>query len=256
MSHMRPSLLPGLLRAAARNQARGFADLALFEVGPVFKGGEPGEQEAMIAGLLVGHTAPRDRLGSRRPVDVWDARTDAEAILTALGAPEKLTVIRQVDPWWHPGRSAKLGLGPKLVLAGLGEVHPRVLAALDVKGPAVAFAIHLDAIPHPKARTTTRPALALSDFQAVERDFAFVVDERVEAVALVNAAQSADKALIGSVRVFDEFIGGSLGAGKKSLALTVRLQPIDRTLTDKDIDEVAARVVDKVTRATGGVLRG
>jgi phenylalanyl-tRNA synthetase beta chain len=131
-----------------------------------------------------------------------------------------------------------------------------VLAALDVKGPAVAFAIHLDAIPQPKTRTTTRPALRLSDFQAVERDFAFVVDDRVEAAALVNAAQGADKALIGSVRVFDEFIGGSLGAGKKSLALTVRLQPADRTLTDKEIDEVAAKVVEKVTKATGGVLRG
>jgi len=256
MSHMRPSLLPGLLRAAARNQARGFADLALFEVGPVFKGGEPGEQEAMIAGLLVGHTTPRDRLGTRRPVDVWDARADAEAILTALGAPEKLTVIRQVNPWWHPGRSAKLGLGPKVVLAGVGEVHPRVLAALDVKGPAVAFAIHLDTIPQPKARTTTRAALKLSDFQAVERDFAFVVDDRVEGLALVNAAQGADKALIESVRVFDEFAGGSLGAGKKSLALTVRLQPADRTLTDKDIEDVAARVVEKVTKATGAVLRG
>jgi phenylalanyl-tRNA synthetase beta chain len=165
-------------------------------------------------------------------------------------------VLRDVNGWWHPGRSAKLGLGPKLILAGFGEVNPRVLAALDVKGPAVAFAIHIAKVPFPKTRSATRPALVLSDFQPVDRDFAFVVDERVESAALVNAAQGADKALIQGVRVFDEYIGGTLGAGKKSLAITVRLQPADRTLTEKDIEEVSARIVEKVAKATGGTLRG
>src|SRR5690606_20743441 len=132
--------------------------------------------------------------------------------------------------------------------------------ALDIKGPAVAFTVHVGNVPLPKTRTPTRPALAISDLQAVERDFAFVVDERVEAAALVNAAQGADKALIARVAVFDEFRGeraaAQMGPGKKSVALTVRLHPRDKTLTDAEIEAVAAKIVDKVARATGGTLRG
>lgn len=259
MTHMRPDLLPGLLQAAARNQARGFMDLALFEVGPVFSGGEPGEQALHATGLLVGATAPRDPHGSRRMVDVYDARADAEAVLAAIGAPQKVQISRKAEGWWHPGRSGVMGLGPN-ILATFGEVHPKVLRAMDVKGPAVAFAIRVEAVPFPKARTATRAALGLSDLQAVERDFAFVVDRKVEALTLVNAAQGADKALIESVSVFDEFAGekaeAQMGPGKKSLAISVRLQPRERTLTDEEIEAVSARIIEKVAKATGGVLRG
>ncbi|WP_112873481.1 phenylalanine--tRNA ligase subunit beta [Paracoccus endophyticus] len=258
MTHLRPDLLPGLLAAAARNQARGFADLALFEVGPVFAGGEPGEQAVQLSGLLVGAFAARDPHGSRRTVDIFDARADAEAILSAAGAPARAQIDRKLDGWWHPGRAGNIALGPNR-LATFGEVHPRVLRALDVKGPAVAFTVHLAKVPLPKVRTPTRPALAISDLQAVDRDFAFVVDERVEALAIVNAAQGADKALIESVRVFDQFTGekaqAQMGPGKKSVAITARLQPRDKTLTDKDIEAVAAKIVDKVAKATGGTLR-
>ncbi len=260
MTHMRPDLLPGLLRAAARNQARGVADLALFEVGPAFTGGEPGEQHVAAAGLLVGAVAPRDPHGSRRPVDVFDARADAEAILSAVQAPAKMRIARSAPGWFHPGRSGALTLGPKRVLAQFGELHPRVLRSLDVKGPAVAFTVLLDAVPQPRSRTTTRPALTLHDLQAVERDFAFVVDARVEAQDVVAAAQGADKGLISEVRVFDEFTGAraeeQMGAGRKSLAITVRLQPTRATLTDAEIEAVAARIIDKVGKATGAVLRG
>ncbi len=259
MTHLRPDLLPGLLRAAARNQARGFADLALCEVGPAFQGGEPGEQHLQATGLLVGHTAPRDPHGSRRPVDVFDAKADAEAVLAALGAPARVQITRKVAGWWHPGRSGSIGLGPN-TLATFGEVHPRVLAALGVKGPAVAFTILVANVPQPKAKTPTRPALAISDLQAVERDFAFVVDRGVEALTALNAAQGADKALIESVRLFDQFTGdkaeAQMGPGKKSIALTVRLQPMEKTLTEAEIDAVSAKVIEKVTKATGGTLRG
>jgi phenylalanyl-tRNA synthetase beta chain len=259
MSHMRPDLLPGLLGAAARNQARGAADLALFEIGHVFPGGEPGEQRLQAAGLRTGATAPRNPLGARRPVDLWDARADAEAALTAIGAPAQLMVQRAAPAWFHPGRSAVLSLGPKTPLASFGELHPRVLAVLDVKGPAVAFTLHLDAVPFPKARATTRPALVVSDLPAVERDFAFVLDARVEAEAVVRAARAADKALIAEVAVFDVFDGpkaeAALGAGKKSLAIAVRLQPTERTLTEPEIEAVSARVVAGVAKATGGTLR-
>jgi len=256
MSHLRPALLPGLLQAAARNQARGYMDLALFEVGAAFHGGEPGEQHVLATGLLVGHSGPKDLRGERRGVDVFDAKADAEAVLSAIGAPAKVQILRGAQSWWHPGRSGKMCLGPKKVMAVFGEIHPKVLDALDVKGPAVGFTVFLGEPPFPKAKATTRPALELRDLQAVERDFAFVVDAEVEALTLVNAAAGADKALIEDVRVFDEFIGGALGDGKKSLAVTVRLQPTDATLTEKDIEAVSEKVIAKVSKATGGSLRG
>ncbi|MEM1350905.1 MAG: phenylalanine--tRNA ligase subunit beta [Pseudomonadota bacterium] len=256
MSHMRPALLPGLLQAAARNQARGFGDLALFEVGSAFSGGEPGEQDLVVSGLLVGRTGPKDVHGSARTVDVFDAKADIEAVLAAMGAPQKVQIMRGAQPWWHPGRHGTVCLGPKKVLGVFGELHPKVLAEMDVKGPAMAFTLWPNAVPQPRKTGATRSALVISDLQAVERDFAFVVDAQVEALTLVNAAMGADKGLITDVRVFDEFIGGAVGEGKKSLALTVRLQPVTETLKDKDIEAVSAKVVEKVTKATGGVLRG
>ncbi len=256
MSHMRPALLPGLLQAAARNQARGFADMALFEVGPAFHGGEPGEQHLLVTGLLVGRTGPKDVHGAARAVDVFDVKADAEAVLAAMGAPAKSQILRGAADWWHPGRHGMICLGPKKVLGVFGEVHPRVLEAMDVKGPAMAFTLWPAEVPIPRKTGATRPALQVSDLQAVERDFAFVVDAEVEAQTLINAAMGADKAIVQEVRVFDEFIGGSLGEGKKSLALTVRMQPTDKTFKDKDIEAVGAKVIEKVTKATGGVLRG
>lgn len=258
MTHMRPDLLPGLLQAAARNQARGFADLALFEVGPAFHGGEPGEQHLQAAGLLVGASAPRDTFASRRPVDIYDAKADAEAVLGAIGAPARVQINRNVAGWWHPGRSGAMALGPK-TLCAFGEVHPRVLRDMGVKGPAVAFTVFIENAPFPKVKTPTRPALGLSDLQAVERDFAFVVDAGVEALTLVNAAAGVDKVMIESVRVFDQFTGdkaeAQMGAGKKSIALTVRLQPRSATLTEAEIEALSAKIIDKVSKASGGSLR-
>jgi len=258
MTHLRPDLLPGLLRAAARNQARGFADLAVFEVGPAFSGGEPDEQHLQATGLLIGASAPRDPHGSRRPVDIYDAKADVEALLAALGAPARVQISRKAAAWWHPGRSGVIGLGPNAI-ATFGEVHPRVLATMDVKGPAVAFSVLIANVPLPRVKTPTRPALVISALQAVERDFAFVVDKGVEALTALNAAAGVDKALIESVRLFDQFTGdkagSQMGPGKKSIALTVRLQPQDRTLTDAEIEAVSAKIVDKVAKATGGTLR-
>jgi phenylalanyl-tRNA synthetase beta chain len=256
MSHMRPDLLPGLLQAAARNQARGLSDFGLFEVGPAFHGGEPTEQHVQISGLLVGRTGPKDVHGASRPVDLYDAKADAEAVLSAIGAPAKVQILRDGPAWWHPGRHGKICLGPKKVLGVFGEVHPKVLAAMDVKGPAVGFTIWPEEVPAPRRKSAARPALQASDLQAVERDFAFVVDAAVEALTLVNAAAGVDKQLIENVRVFDEFIGGALGEGKKSLAITVRLQPVSETLKDAEIEAVAGKIIEKVSKATGGVLRG
>jgi len=256
MSHLRPALLPGLMQAAARNQARGVQNMALFEVGSVFHGGEPGEQRVVASGILIGHSGPKDVHGTRRAVDLYDAKVDAEAALAAAGAPLKMQILRGADGWWHPGRSGNLCLGPKKVLGTFGELHPKVITAMGLKGPVVGFSLNLEEIPFPKTKTASRGALELRVLQAVERDFAFVVDGDVEALTLVNAAAGADKALIDDVRVFDEFVGGSLGEGKKSLAITVRMQPVEKTLTDEEIEAVGAKIVEKVAKATGGVLRG
>ena len=221
----------------------------------MFTGGEPGDQHIQATGLLVGATAPKDPHASRRPVDIFDAKSDVELVLAALGAPARVQITRKTPAWWHPGRAGVIGLGPN-TMATFGEVHPRVLADMGVKGPAVAFTILIANIPLPKVKTPTKPALILSDLQAVERDFAFVVDAQTESLVALNAAAGADKALIDSVRLFDQFVGGAqLGAGKKSIALTVRLQPSDKTLTDADIESVSAKIIDKVTKATGGTLR-
>ena len=256
MSHMRPVLLPGLLQAAARNQARGLSDLALFEAGDAFHGGEPGEQHTAVTGILVGKTASKDVHGASRDVDVFDAKADAEAILAAMGAPAKVQILRGAGDAWHPGRHGQICLGPKKVLGVFGEIHPKILSALNVKGPVVGFTLYPAEIPMPKKQTANRGAATIPDLQAVERDFAFVMDATVDALTAVNAAAGADKVLIDGVRVFDEFIGGNLGEGKKSLAMTVRLQPSDATLKEAEIEAVSAKIVEKVAKATGGTLRG
>ena len=173
-----------------------------------------------------------------------------------MGAPAKVQILRGGEGWWHPGRHGRICLGPKKVLGVFGELHPKVLAALDVKGPAVAFVLWPEEVPLPRQTSAARPAFTPPSLQPVERDFAFVVDAQVEALTLVNAAQGADKALISDVRVFDQFQGGSLGEGRKSVAITVRLQPTDKTLTEKEIEAVGAKIVEKVAKATGGELRG
>ena len=252
MSHLRPDLLPGLLQAAARNQARGFADLALFELGPVFSGGEPGEQAVLISGLLVGQTAPRDPFGSRRKVDLYDAKADAEAILNAIGAPARAQINRMLDGWWLPGRRGQHRARAERA-GDLRRDSPQGSAPDGRRAGRSGFTIQAGRSVLPKVKTPTRPALELSELQAVDRDFAFVVDAGVEALTLVNAAAGADKALIAGVSVFDQFQG--LEGGQKSLAITVRLQPRDKTLTDADIEAVSRKIVEKVEKATGGRLR-
>jgi phenylalanyl-tRNA synthetase beta chain len=256
LSDMRPSLLPTLIAAAGRNMARGLADLALFEVGQVYGGDRPQDERIHVSGVRCGANGPRHWAGGRRPVDLFDAKADALAVLGAAGAPvEKLQAMAEGPPWYHPGRVGTLALGPKNRLAVFGEIHPRVLAAMDVTGPLVAFEVDLDAIPLPKTTRTARPALDSSPLQSVTRDYAFVVASDVSADRIVRAARAADKALIGNVSVFDVFAGEAIGEGSKSVAIEVTLQPREKTLTDEDIERVSSAVVAAVTKATGARLR-
>ncbi len=262
MSDMRPSLLPGLLAAAQRNADRGFGDTALFEVSGIYEGDKPEQQRRVAGGVRRGTAgvegSGRFWSGNAAPVGVFDAKADALAALEAAGAPVDRIQIEAGGPeWFHPGRSGTLKLGPKVVLGYFGEFHPNTLEALDVSGTLCGFEVYIDAIPEPKAKATrTKPALSLSQFQSLKRDFAFVVDARVEAGNVVKAVSSADKKLIAGVQVFDVFTGASLGEGKKSIAVEVLLQPQDRTLTDEDLEALAKQVIANVTKQTGGVLRG
>jgi phenylalanyl-tRNA synthetase beta chain len=262
LSDMRPSLLPGLAAAAQKNADRGYPDVALFEVGQIFSGEKPEDQFVAATGLRRGLATPegagRHWSGKVEAVDVFDAKADALALLAALGLDvAKVQVVPGGPAWFHPGRSGTLQMGPKLVLGHFGELHPRVLQALDVSGPIAAFELILDRLPAPRVKPTkAKPVLEKSDFQPISRDFAFLVDNGVKAADLVRAAQGADKALITEVNVFDVYRGTGVPEGKASVALAVTLQPREKTLTDVEIEAVAGRVVAAVEKATGGVLRG
>jgi len=255
---MRPSALPGLIEAAGRNARRGFADCALFEIGPVFAGSEPQDQRTVISAVLAPHP-PRHWDKAAGEAGLYALKGDLLALLEELGAPvaNLQTAQDAPRPWWRPGRAARLQLGPKSVLAEFGEIHPRVLAALDVAGPVYAFEIWVETIPEPKKRAVkTRPALTLSPFMPLSRDFAFVVAADLAAGDVARAVQGADKALIAGVRVFDVYEGPGVPEGKKSVAVEVTVQPRDKTLEDAEIEALSGRIVAAAAKATGAVLRG
>jgi phenylalanyl-tRNA synthetase beta chain len=260
LSDMRPSLLPGLVAAAQANIDRGFSDLALFEVGQVFKGDRPQDQWTAASGVRHGFASLKGlgrHWSGSAIADALDAKADAFAVLAAGGAPmQALQIVSGGPNWLHPGRSGTIQIGPQNVLGYFGELHPRALETLGADGPLMAFEVILDRIPDAKQRPTrAKPLLDLSSFQPVSRDFAFVVDRSVKAGDIVRAAQGVDKKLISGVTVFDVYEGKGIDDGKKSVAIAVTIQPREKTLTDQEIDAVAARIVAEVTKKTSGVLR-
>jgi phenylalanyl-tRNA synthetase beta chain len=262
LSDMRPSLIPGLVAAAQKNADRGLADAALFEVGQVFRGDQPEDQLTAASGvrraLAKASGIGRHWSTPAAEVDAFDVKGDALAVLAAAGAPaQAMQVVPGAPAWFHPGRSGTIQIGPQNVLGYFGELHPRALEALDAEGPLAAFEVILEKIPEPKAKATrAKPVLELSSFQPVERDFAFVVDRTVKAADILRATQSVDRKLISNVTVFDVYEGKGIDPGKKSIAIAVTLQPRDKTMTDQEIDAVAAKIVAEVGKRTGGVLRG
>jgi phenylalanyl-tRNA synthetase beta chain len=261
LSDMRPSLIPGLVTSAQKNSDRGFPDVALFEVGQVFKGDKPEDQLTAASGVRRALAKPN---GSGRhwsgngEADAFDVKADALAVLVAAGAPpQALQIVPGGPSWLHPGRSGTIQIGPQNVLGYFGELHPRALEALDAEGPLMAFEVILERIPEPKAKPTrAKPALDLSPFQPVTRDFAFVVERSVKASDLVRAAQNVDRKLITNVTVFDVYEGKRIDPDKKSIAIAVTLQPRDKTMTDEEIEAAAKKIVAEVGKRTGGVLRG
>jgi phenylalanyl-tRNA synthetase beta chain len=260
LSDMRPSLIPGLVASAQKNADRGFPDVALFEVGQIFKGDQPQDQLTAASGVRRARAKPGGtgrHWSHNGEADAFDVKADALAALVAAGAaPQALQVVPGGPSWLHPGRSGTIQIGPQNVLGYFGELHPRALEALDAQGPLMAFEIILERIPEPKAKPTrAKPQLELSPFQPVTRDFAFVVERAVKAGDLVRAAQNVDRKLIAGVTVFDVYEGKGIDPDKKSIAIAVTLQPREKTMTDEEIDAVAAKIVAEVSRRTGGVLR-
>lgn len=260
LSDMRPSLLPGLVAAAQANADRGFGDVVLFEVGQVFRGDRPQDQFMAASGVRRG-LASSEGLGRHwsgsAQADVFDAKADALAVLAAAGAPmQALQIVAGGPGWLHPGRSGTIQIGPQNVLGHFGEMHPRALEALGADGPLVVFEVILDRIPEAKKKPTrAKPLIELSAFQPVTRDFAFIVDRTVKAGDIVRAALSADKKLITGVNVFDAYEGKGIDDDKKSIGIAVTIQPREKTLTDQEIEAVAAKIVAEVTKKTGGTLR-
>ena len=253
---MRPSALIGLIEAVGRNAKRGFRDAALFEIGPVFAGDEPGDQRTSIAAVLAPGAARRwDQAGAD---DVYTLKADLLGLLDDLDAPTANLRTAQGDApaWWCPGRAADLRLG-KAVVASFGEIHPAVLKAMDVEGPVYAFELWLDAIPEPKRKAgKTKPALGLSPFMPLTRDFAFVVDKATPAEDLARAVVGADRMQIVAAEVFDVYEGAGVPEGQRSIAVEVTIQPRDKTLTDAEIEALSAKIVAAAAKAVGATLRG
>ena len=257
---MRPSLLPNLIQAAGRNAARAMSNARLFEVGPRFEGAEPGEQTLVAGGIRSGHNSPRHWRDKPRDVDVFDVKADALAALETAGVPIDRLQTGAGDnagaaAWYHPGQSGVLKLGPA-VLAEFGLLHPICLKTLDVDGPVAGFEVFLDRVPSSKRKSgPARPKFAPSAFQPVERDFAFLLEESVRVEDVVRAVRGAEKNLITSINVFDVYASQDLKDDKKSVALSVRLEPAKATLTDAEIEDVSNRIVAAVEKAVGGQLR-
>ncbi len=256
LDEMRPSILPNLLLAVKNNAARGYGNVAIFEVGPEFYGRKPNEQSTMATGVRYGQTAKKDWTGSMRDYDVFDAKADALAAIAAAKGPyENPQITTDAPSYYHPGRSGVIRLG-KNVLAYFGEIHPSILKKLDIKSRVVAFEVNLDNIPLPRAnQNKARKKLELSAFQPVDKDLAFVVDKTVSAASIMAAAKNADRNHITDVRIFDVYEGEHMTDGKKSVAVGLTFQPIEQTFTDKDIENLMNKVIVEVGKKTGGELR-
>jgi len=251
---MRPSLLPGLLSAARRNVDRGAASVRLFELGRRY---QADKERATVGFVLAGEKLARGwQTGKAQPFTAFDAKGEVTALLAAAGAPvANLQSFGEASGAYHPGQSGTLRLGPKTVLAEFGVLHPSLARQFGLTGTVVAGEIFLDAIPAKRANGFMRAPYAPPALQAVKRDFAFLVDEAVEADALVRAVRNADKKAIVDARLFDVFVGPGVDEGKKSLAVEITLQPGEKSFAQEELDAISAAVVQAAAKL-GGTLRG
>ena len=254
---MRPSILPTLIEAAGRNAKRGFADVALFEIGPVFAGDRPQDQRTAITAILAPH--PARRWDGVAGDDLFALKGDLLALLDEVGAPRPLQVAQGAasSPGGIPAARPGCSSAPRRSSPSSARCTPACSRPWTWTARCYGFEIWLEAIPEPKrSAIKTRPALELSPLMPLSRDFAFVVADDKAAGDLVRAIQGADKALIASARVFDVYTGAGVPEGSKSLAVEVSIQPVDHTLTEAEIDALSGRIVAAAEKAVGAKLRG
>jgi len=245
LSEMRPSIIPNLLEAAAKNANRGFKNLSLFEIGPVFAE----KEQTIITGIRTGKNAERNIYGDYRDVDVFDAKADLLSSLEATNAPEG-RVLAEAPSYYHPGKSGGIYLG-KTCLGWFGEIHPKILKLFDISTPAAAFEMFPENIPTSKKKYKQ---LEISDLQSASRDFAFILDQKIKAGDIIAAITKTDM-LINNVGIFDIYTGDKIETGKKSLALSVQIQPKDKNLTDKEIEEISAKITNIMAEKFAAALR-
>ena len=257
---LRSSLYSNLMISAKKNIHRNFEDLMLFEIGPVFKGSKPGEQSTMIGAIKTGKYSRKNWIEKERNFDVFDIKNDALRTLNEVGIDNsKIAVSNKTKKWYHPGRSGLLSLGstngPEL--AYFGEIHPSIIKRLDLRTDSVlGFEIFLDNIPESRKKIReAKPQFVVSDYQKVVRDFAFVIDEKYSSGEIISLVKKIDKELIKTVKIFDVYQGENIGDGKKSIAFNVILEPKDKTLSDKDIDQISKKIISTVQESTGATLR-
>ncbi len=256
LNYMRPSLLINLLDAVAKNSNFGNYNLSLFEVASVFNDVTPEAQKRSAGGIRTGDDSEKG-FHKSRSFDVFDVKADAIAVLESLGLnADKIDSVRNAPHYYHPSKSAALMLGSKMLLGYFGEIHPKILKEMDIAKPVFAFEIFLSAVPDSKAKSSAKPALEISQFPIVHRDFAFVVDEALESASVIKSVMASDKEHIISANIFDIFKAKDSNDSSKSIAVSVQLKPKDKTFTDEEITAISNKVINKVVTDHNAKLRG
>ncbi len=253
---LRPSLLPNLIGAVKKNASRGFETFSIFEVGSQYKTSEPEDQINIACGIKVGIRQKKDWQNQKSLFDVYDSKRDLFNLIDHLiPQQKKLTIIDEAPDWYHPGRSATVMLNKTIRIGYFGEMHPRISQHYKIKERINAFELLLDDIPPIAKKTTNKPILNLSDFQSVSRDFAFVLDQNVRGYELIDSAMKVDRNLIQDVEIFDLFEDPNLGENKKSMAIKVTMQAVDRTLKENEIQELSSKIIEVIEKSTSGSVR-
>ncbi|WP_370931477.1 phenylalanine--tRNA ligase subunit beta [Bartonella sp. DGB1] len=261
MSDMRPSLLPGMLVNMQKNIDRGYNNLAFFEIGDIYLSTEAKGQLKMAATVRQGkeNLTSSERLWNNdiKDVTLYDAKIDAFTIIASLGLQSDSVQIDANPPsYYHPGRAGVLKLGAKNTIGYFGELHPEIISEMGLSGAVCACEIFLDNIPQTKIKSSkTKPRLTLHNLQPVVRDFSFILPVETPSINLVRSVKGADKKFIKEVKIFDVFQGGNLTIDTKAVGIEVTLQPVEKSFTDADIEEISNKIIAAVNKHTGAILR-
>tara|TARA_Y100001958_G_C21105929_1_gene454403 strand:- start:228 stop:974 length:747 start_codon:yes stop_codon:yes gene_type:complete len=244
----------------SKNLDRGFKDLSIFEIGPIFTGSNPGEQKTVVAGLSSGKKSRLSWIEKERNIDVFDVKRDVVQTLVEAGYNyDNFFVDNETPNYYHPGKSGRLFLteGEKKVAAYFGEIHPSIIKKIDLKTETlVGFEIFLDNLNlSKKSLNNQKKKFNFSDFQKSERDFAFIVNKDIKAQDIVNAVSSVDQNLISNIKVFDVYQGQNIPENQKSIAISVTIQSLEKTLNDSDLEKINSSIIKAVENKTGAKIR-